>query len=59
MITIKASENNWLFNGECFVKVITLATDSDAEMWHEVTEEYKEQWEREHAPIEPEPENEQ
>ena len=49
MNTLKATEGNWLFNGESFAKKVS--GFGDLSKWEEVTEEFKTQWEEEH-PIE-------
>lgn len=53
-------EGNWLYNDEQDYRQFTdcVMLGKDAPLWSECTNEEKEQWEREHAPIDPEPENE-
>ena len=46
MNTLKATEGNWLFNGEGFAKQVSRF--GDLSKWEEVTEEFKTQWESEH-----------
>ena len=46
MNTIQATEGNWLFNGEGFVKQVS--GFGSLSKWEEVTEEFKVQWEEEH-----------
>lgn len=44
---ITATEGNWLFNGEGFAKEVS--GFGDLSKWSEVTDDYKTQWEAEHA----------
>lgn len=37
---IKAKKGHYLYNGENFVKVITLATDADDKKWQEVDQAF-------------------
>ena len=46
MNTLKATEGNWLCNGEGFAKEVS--GFGDLSQWSEVTEEFKVQWEEEH-----------
>ena len=46
MNTLKATEGNWLFNGDSFAKQVS--GFGDLLKWEEVTEEFKTQWEAEH-----------
>lgn len=49
---LTAAEGMWLTDGtEVFAKTVHCPAEY-AERWHEVTDEYKEQWEREHQPEE-------
>lgn len=57
-----ASDGHWLYqdineNERVFCDYVILP--ETAQYWPECTNDEKEQWEREHAPIEQEPENEQ
>lgn len=57
-----AKEGCWLYQDqEDGTRIFTdyIIAPETAQSWPECTNEEKEQWEREHAPIEPEPENEQ
>lgn len=61
MKTQTAQDGNWLYqdqseNYRYFTKEIYLP--DDAEPWAECTNEEKEQWEEEHRPPQPEPEDE-
>ena len=47
MNTLKATEGNWLFNGEGFAKEVS--GFGDLSKWEEITEEFKTQWEAEHS----------
>ena len=49
MNILKATDGNWLFNGDGFAKQVS--GFGDLSKWEEVTEEFKVQWEAEH-PIE-------
>ena len=49
MNTLKATDGNWLFNGESFARKVS--GFGDLSKWQEVTDEYKAQWELEH-PVE-------
>lgn len=44
---ITATEGKWLFNGEGFAKEVS--GFGDLSQWEEVTDDYKTQWEAEHA----------
>ena len=44
---ITATEGKWLFNGEGFAKEVS--GFGDLSKWSEVTDDYKTQWEAEHA----------
>lgn len=44
---ITATEGKWLFNGEGFAKEVS--GFGDLSQWSEVTDDYKTQWEAEHA----------
>ena len=46
MNTLKAIDDNWLFNGEGFAKQVS--GFGDLSKWEEVTEDFKTQWEAEH-----------
>ena len=46
MNTLKATNGNWLFNGECFAKQVS--GFGDLSKWEEVTEDFKTKWEAEH-----------
>lgn len=52
MNTLKATNGNWLFNGEGFAKQVS--GFGDLSKWEEVTEEFKTQWEAEHPVAFPE-----
>lgn len=47
MNTLKATDGNWLFNGEGFAKEVS--GFGDLSKWEEVSEDFKTQWEAEHA----------
>lgn len=38
--TLKASEGAYLYNGESFVKIITIANDADVANWQEVDQDF-------------------
>ena len=46
MNTLKATDGNWLFNGEDFAKQVS--GFGDLSKWEEGTEDFKTQWEAEH-----------
>ena len=56
MLILTASQDKWLFDGETFVKIISLANVADKHKWQEVTNEEKERWEQEHNPLPEAPE---
>ena len=43
-------EGMWLFNEAVFSQKVFTPLDADVSVWRDVTEEFKEQWEREHRP---------